>query len=152
MHDLRPILLVDDNEDDVFFMKRALKSAGINHPLQVAADGEMAIQYLKGEGAFASRADYPLPCFVFLDLKLPRRSGIEVLQWMRSQTETQGIVVVIMTSSREPRDIDMASRHGANAYLVKPAGAAELLEILQAVKGFWFRYHQFPQLQSPQFV
>jgi CheY-like chemotaxis protein len=143
MQGLRPILLVEDNEDDIFFMHRALKSAELRRPVHVVNDGELAIQYFRGEGVFACRADYPLPCFVFLDLKLPKRSGIDVLQWVRSQPETQGTVVVILTSSSEPKDIEMATRYGANAYLVKPAKAPDLVEMVQAIKSFWFQYHQF---------
>jgi CheY-like chemotaxis protein len=145
MQETRPILLVEDNEDDIFFMRRALKSAGIVHPLQVVNTGDLAIQYFRGEGQFASRVDHPLPCFVFLDLKLPKRSGIEVLQWIRTQSTSPGTVIVILTSSNEPKDVQMASEYGANAYLVKPATAPELLDMLQAVKNFWFRYHQYIQ-------
>lgn len=76
------ILLVEDNEDDVLFLRRALKLAGILNPLQVVRDGRQAIDYLEGSGAYMNRAEFPLPCLVLLDLKLPRVMGLDVLRWI----------------------------------------------------------------------
>src|SRR4051812_28005161 len=96
------ILLVEDNEDDVFLMTRALKAAGIANPLQIVEDGQQAIDYLKGAGRFADRNTYPMPAIVFLDLKLPIMMGLEVLEWIRGEPGLSDIVVVVLTSSNEP--------------------------------------------------
>lgn len=130
----KPILLVEDNSDDAFFMKRALKDARIALPLHHASDGQEAIDYLSGTGKFQDRTKYPLPSYVFLDLKLPYKSGFEVFSWMRDRPELRNSVVVILTSSPEPRDRGMAAQLGAHAYLVKPPVPQALSEILNLAK------------------
>jgi CheY-like chemotaxis protein len=142
---MKPILLVEDNEDDVFLMKRALKSAEITAPVHIARDGQEALDYLQGKGPFADRNEFPFPYFVFLDLKLPRKPGLEVLEWIRQDSDRSGLVVIILTSSKEPRDLERANRLGANSYLVKPATALELVEMMRANKNYWLRFHQFPE-------
>src|SRR5688572_4680933 len=94
-----PLLLVEDNEDDVFIMKRALEGAGVKNPLFVVEDGRQAIDYLQGTGKFADRQLFPLPALVFLDLKLPYVSGFEVLTWIREQPLLSSVVIVVLTSS-----------------------------------------------------
>ena len=136
-----PILLVEDNADDVFFMKRAAKAAGIESPMHVAVDGNQAIEYLSGAGKFADREAHPLPCVMLLDLKLPGMSGLDVLAWMRGRPDLTTIVAIILTTSREPRDIHEAYRLGANAYLVKPTSPAQLSELLSAIKIFWIDHN-----------
>ena len=131
------ILIIEDNPDDVFFMQRACKAAEFQNPLQVAVDGQQAIDYLAGTAPFADREVFPLPCLVFLDLKLPRKNGHEVLQWIRSREEFVTLIVVALTTSREPSDITEAYRRGANAYLVKPTSPTHLAEMLSSVKKFW---------------
>jgi CheY-like chemotaxis protein len=131
------ILLVEDEENDVFFMKRAAKKNGILNPLQVAHDGQEAIDYLGGIGAYADRARFPLPGLVLLDLKLPRVMGFDVLKWIRKQAELQGLVVIVLTSSNLGSDIDMAYRLGANSYLVKPS-PDKLSEMIGTIKPYWF--------------
>ena len=127
----RYILLVEDNPDDAFFMERALKDARLEFPLHRATDGQEAIDYLSGVGKFSDRLKYPLPAFVFLDLKLPYKSGFEVFSWIRQQPALRDSVVIILTSSAEPRDREMASKLGAHAYLVKPPAPQILSELLQ---------------------
>src|SRR6185503_18110014 len=92
------ILLVEDNEDDVFLMERALQGAGVSNPLVVVEHGQAALDYLGGAGKFGDRVLYPLPAIVFLDLKLPYLSGHEVLAWIRQQKELEALVVVVLTS------------------------------------------------------
>jgi CheY-like chemotaxis protein len=135
------ILLVEDNPDDVFFMQRAFKTAGLTNPLQVAEDGQEAIDYLSGSGRFADREAYPDPCLLILDLKLPRKNGHEVLGWLRTQPEFAKLVVIAMTTSREPRDIHEAYRLGVNAYLVKPTSPTQLVEMLKALREFWMGHN-----------
>ncbi|HUS35662.1 MAG TPA: response regulator [Verrucomicrobiae bacterium] len=132
-----PVLLVEDNPDDVFFMQRAWKTVGVENPLHVAEDGNKAIEYLSGAGKFADRVAHPLPCVMLLDLKLPGPSGLDVLAWMRERKEFTTSVVIVLSTSREPRDIHEAYRLGANAYLVKPTSPAQLGELVSAIKVFW---------------
>lgn len=141
MNERGPILLVEDNPDDVFFMQRACRSAGVANPLHVAEDGDKAIEYLSGAGKFANRAVYPLPCLILLDLKLPGKSGLEGLAWLRHQPKFTTNIVIVLTTSREPRDIQEAYRSGANAYLVKPTSPTQLAELVSAIKTFWIEYN-----------
>lgn len=124
------ILLVEDNEDDVFLMKRTLKAACVTAPLQVTTDGQEAIDYLSGAGKFGDRTACPLPGLVFLDLKLPYKNGFEVFAWIREQPQLRNLIVIILTSSPEQRDREMAKQLGAHAYLVKPPTPKALAEIL----------------------
>lgn len=131
-----PILLVEDEPNDVFFFQRAMKKAGITHPVQVARDGQEAIEYLQGSGKFADRVAFPFPGLILLDLKLPCVMGLDVLKWIRQQSEW-GPIVVILSSSREDVDIAAAYRLGANAYLVKPSEVGKLEEMARTIKDFW---------------
>ena len=139
----RTILLVEDEEGDVFFMQQAMQKAGVLNPLQVASDGQMAIDYFKGTGKFANRAEFPLPCLVLLDLKLPRVMGLDVLKWIRQQLGVAPIVG-ILSSSQEEADIATAYRLGANGYLVKPHDVSQLTEIAKSIKDFWLKQNTPP--------
>jgi len=139
----RALLLVEDNEDDVFLMQRALKEAAVSNPLHVVEDGQEAIDYLGGTGVFQDRSQYPLPAVVFLDLKLPLKSGHDVLAWIRQQAQFKSLVVVVLTSSDEPSDLSIAYRLGANSYLVKPPTAEALTDLAKAFKWYWLKYNQF---------
>ena len=137
------ILLVEDNEDDVFLMERALQGANIKNPLLVVEDGQQALDYLSGKGEFGNRATYPLPAVVFLDLKLPMMRGHDVLAWIRRQPHLENVVVVVLTSSNEPHDLKEAYRLGANSYVVKPPTAEQLLELAKAFKWYWLEFNEF---------
>jgi CheY-like chemotaxis protein len=126
------ILLIEDNEDDVFLMKRAMNKAKLDFPIHVAADGQEALDYLSSVGEFADRAKHPLPSLVFLDLKLPYVHGFEVLRWIRENLPE--LPVVILTSSNEERDRRLAAELGAAAYLVKPPAAETLAETMRFLK------------------
>ena len=139
----RALLLVEDNEDDVFLMKRALKSARIVNPLLVVEDGQEALDYLGGAGKFADRDQYPLPAVVFLDLKLPFISGHDVLAWIRRQKQLEFIVVIVLTSSNEASDLSRCYALGANSYLVKPPTPEQLDDLAKAFKWYWLEYNQF---------
>ena len=107
------ILIVEDNEDDVFLMERALKAAKVTSPYRVVSDGEEATRYLKGEGIYADRAKYPYPAVIFLDLKLPYMSGFEVLEWKLKNKELPPTIVIVITSSNEAKDLKRAYSLGA---------------------------------------
>ena len=143
----KTILLVEDEENDVFFLKNAFEEVGILNPLQVAQDGQEAMDYLSGRGEYADRARFPLPCLTLLDLKLPRLMGLEVLKWMREQPELKSLIVIILTSSRLRPDIERAYELGANAYLVKPSSPPELREIATGIKQFWLTLNHGPMLR-----
>jgi CheY-like chemotaxis protein len=134
----RAILLVEDDENDVLVMTMALKKVGLTGPIRVAGDGREAQDYLSGAGKFADRDEYPLPYVVLLDLKLPRVPGLEVLKWLRERPEFDPTIVLVLTSSPMPEDIERAYHLRANAYLVKPAGLEKLFLMAQAIKDFWF--------------
>lgn len=136
------ILLVEDNEDDAFFMKQALKDAAIMNPLRHVEDGRQAIDYLAGNGKYADREQYPLPMVVFLDLKLPIRSGHQVLEWIRAQPEFKKLVVIVLTSSNEPVDLNRSYQLGANSYVVKPPTPEQLLELAEAFKLWWLQQNK----------
>lgn len=123
------ILLAEDNEDDVFIFNRAYKQAGAPFPVNVVHDGQELTDYLLGAGRFGDRSAYPLPFLLLLDLKLPLRHGLEVLEWMRSRPELAGIIVVTLTSSAEQRDLASARALGARYYLVKPPRAQTLADL-----------------------
>ena len=142
----KPILLVDDSEDDVFFMQRALDAAGISNPVFVAEDGLKATDYLSGAGQYGDRNTFPLPALIFLDLKMPGKNGLEVLAWLRRQEDLRGIVVVILTSSQEPSDLRQAYHLGANSYLVKPSTTQRLSELVRAVKAYWLEFNLFDHI------
>ena len=139
----RALLLVEDNEDDVFLMKRALNSAHVINPLLVAEDGQEAVDYLSGAGKFADRTKYPLPAVVFLDLKLPFLSGHDVLTWIRRQKDLDTLVVIVLTSSNEPSDLTRCYALGANSYVVKPPTPEQLEDLAKAFKWYWLEYNEF---------
>lgn len=133
------ILLVEDEENDVVFMEMALKKAGLAGACQVAEDGEAAINYLGGQGEFSNRARFPMPALVFLDLKLPKIMGMDVLKWIRDQPALDTMVVIMLTSSQQRSDIQNACALGANSYLVKPSNPRGLEEIVELVKRYWLQ-------------
>lgn len=139
MTPLSAILLVEDNEDDVFLMKHALAAAGVANPVFVVDNGPDAIEYLSGTGAFRDRAAHPMPAIVFLDLKLPLMSGHEVLAWIRNQRQLESLVVVVLTSSNEPADVRRSYSLGANSYLVKPLTGAQIVDLAKALNWTWLQ-------------
>lgn len=131
------ILLVEDNEDDVFIFRRALREARVANPVQIAVHGRQAVEYLSGAGKYADRARYPLPFLIFLDLKLPYVSGFDVLQWIRRTPELERIVVVVLSSSDEERDHSTSYQLGARSYLVKPPDSRQIRELFRSLEPYW---------------
>jgi CheY-like chemotaxis protein len=125
----RGILLVEDDENDVFFMHRAMAKAGLEPPIHVAPNGQDAVDYLRGSGKYNDRDVYPLPRCMFLDLKLPFVHGFQVLEWLCDQPQLKEISVIVLTSSPEERDRQRAKELGAKAYIVKPPSAKMLIEL-----------------------
>lgn len=128
------ILLVEDDPDDVFFLTEALRKAGVRQAVRVVRDGREAIDYLGGAGPYGDRARHPLPCLVLLDIKLPRESGLGVLRWLRGCQEHKDLPVVMLTSSDLPDDRAEASRHGIEAYRVKPLRMDDLVRLAHELR------------------
>jgi CheY-like chemotaxis protein len=140
----RTVLLVEDEPNDIFFMKLAFEEVGILNPLQVVNNGKDAMNYLGGEGEYADREKFPMPCIVLLDLNLPWVMGLDVLKWVREQSGMKTLVVIILSSSQLAPDIERAYQLGANAYLVKPSTPPELRELVAGVKQFWLKLNHGP--------
>ncbi len=138
------ILQVEDREEDVFLFERAVKRAALDARIQVASDGQEAIDYLSGDGKFADREHFPLPYLILLDLKLPFRMGLEVLAWIRAQPTLRSTIVIVLSSSIHEADVQRAYELGANAFLVKPSDTNTLVDMCQALKHFWLTYNQPP--------
>src|SRR5690349_9095421 len=122
------ILLVEDNPDDELFARRAFAKVCPQARLISARDGEVAIDYLAGRGQYEDREQNPLPDLVLLDLKLPRKSGLEVLEWLRGDSDLRDLGVVVLTSSEETRDVERARALGILAYYVKPVTNAAFMD------------------------
>ena len=137
-----PILLVEDDPNDTFFFERAMKQAHVHHPLRVVRDGLEAIAYFAGTGSFADRGHNPLPSLVVLDLNLPHKHGLEVLQWIRNSAPDPLVPVVVLTSSVSDLDTREAYRSGANSYLVKPSQPTELTEMVRLLDLYWIRHNR----------
>jgi CheY-like chemotaxis protein len=138
------ILHVEDRPEDVYLLQYGFSQAGITNPVQVAADGQEAIDYLAGNGKYADRNQFPLPGFVLLDLKLPIKMGMEVLEWIRQQPALKSLIVIILSSSIFESDIKRAYELGANAFLVKPADLGGTVEMCRALKHFWIEHNRTP--------
>jgi len=132
-----PILLVEDNPDDVFLFTRALSKARRPHPLHVVSSGREAIDYLSGAGKYSDRNAFPLPDLIMLDLKMPIVSGFDVLKWIRTDGMARLIPVIVLSSSALTEDVNHAYSLGANAYMVKPADAGALERLIQTISDFW---------------
>jgi CheY-like chemotaxis protein len=119
------------------------------NPLYVVRDGEEAIAYLKGEDRFANRDEYPLPTLLLLDLKMPRKDGFGVLEWIRQQPSLRRLRVVVLTGSEDIYDVNRAYDLGANSFLVKPLNMDEFVRLTEAIHGYWLWLSRAPEVQRP---
>ena len=129
--------MAEDDAADAYFLQRAFSRSGIPVRLQFVRDGQEVLDYLRGEGPFADRSAHPMPHLVLLDLKMPRLDGFDVLEWIRKEPAFRHLMVVIFSSSDEPRDIGRAYTLGANEYLVKPHSIEELNRLVGQFKRQW---------------
>jgi CheY-like chemotaxis protein len=134
------VLVAEDDEIDVTLLQRAFKHAEITNPLHVVRDGHEAIEFLS---RLRGLPDERLPGLVLLDLKMPRRDGLQVLRWIREQPILRALPVAIFSSSANTADIENAYEAGANAYLIKPPSTAERNEVARFIKE-WLRLVQAP--------
>lgn len=130
------ILLVDDNPHDVVLIRLAFRRVGIIDTIQLVKDGNEAMRYVNGEGAYADRHQFPLPTLILLDLKMPQTSGFDVLKWVRDQSGLSNVVVVVMSGSRNDEDIERAYALGANSYLVKPTKFEDMVKMMESLKDY----------------
>jgi CheY-like chemotaxis protein len=137
------ILLVDDSPNDALLMAAVFQRAGFAHPLQFVTRGEEAVAYLRGEGRYADRVQFPSPAVILLDLNMPRQNGFEILAWIRRQPRLGRVRVYILSASSRQQDIDLAFDLGANAFLVKPGSFDELSHLATALLS-WLKVCQYP--------
>jgi CheY-like chemotaxis protein len=137
MSNMKPILYLEDDENDVFLMERAISKVQIPNPLRVVEDGKLALAYLAGNPPYEVRMDNPLPCVLIMDLSVPGKHGLEVLKWLRNQPTLAELPVVVMTSSNQECDIERAYELGANGYFVKPGDPGEMQERMKSIRDYW---------------
>ncbi len=140
----RTILLIEDNPDDVELTQRAIRKNNILNKLVVAKDGVEALDYLFGTGQYAARDMNERPAVILLDLKLPRVDGLEVLRRVRADERTKLIPVVVLTSSREERDLVDSYKLGCNSYIRKPIDFMQFSEAVRQLGMYWLLLNEAP--------
>ena len=132
------ILYAEDEANDIFFLELALETAGSPCTLHSVLDGAQAIEYLSGQGSYADRTRHPLPSLILLDINMPKKSGLEVLEWIRQEHRFKSLPVVILTSSSRTEDKEKANQLGADDYLLKPSDPRKLVELVKSLQERWF--------------
>jgi CheY-like chemotaxis protein len=138
----QPILLVENNQDDILLILRAFQRAGVNRQIQAVASGMDAVAYLQGTHPYDDREKYRLPALVLLDIKMPGMDGFEVLRWIRRQPEFFELCVVMLTNSDHIRDANEAYHLGANSFLVKPLDFENAAELARSLDTLLAREHR----------
>jgi len=131
------VLVAEDNPDDALLLRRAIDKAGITARVKIVSDGEEMLLYLQGRGAYANRIANPLPTLMILDLKMPRKTGLEVLQWIDENPEVAVVPTIVLSASNLEKDVRAAYNLGANTYFVKPTTFEELVETMRTVEKYW---------------
>lgn len=149
------VLLVDDSVNDAKLMRAVFERAGFVEPLRSAQSADAAIAYLRGDGAYGDRAQFPLPTALLLDLNMPGKNGFEVLEWLREQPALRRLRVFILSASSRPQDIERAYDLGANSYLVKPRNLDGLMHLATSLVG-WLKLNHFapsvPAMEYDEFT
>ena len=143
------ILLVEDSPLEVELMLRPLRELDPETRIQVARDGEEALDFLLGRGEFRQRLGAPLPQLVLLDLQLPRMDGLEVLRGIRGNARTCVVPVVILTSSNDPRQLAQCYQQGANSCVQRPVRYEQFNKVIQSVARYWLGFNQTPPPSAP---
>lgn len=148
--DRHPVVLIaEDNPSDLLLFRRAFVQLGYMGPIQYVYDGEQAIAYLAGEGKFENRFEFPLPDFLLLDLKMPRKNGFEVLEWISTQPTLAELRTVVLTTSDDIREISRAYQLGAASFLTKPVNFTEFKDTLQALFNYWLSLNRNAPVSRP---
>jgi CheY-like chemotaxis protein len=141
MSNLSPVLLAEDNPNDVLLVRRAFAETKALNPVHAVGNGDEAIRYLSGEGLFADRETHPFPALFLLDLKMPVKDGLEVLRWLHDHPEIpRKLPVVVLSSTELPNETQMAYAMDIQACIVKPLSYAELREKIRILKEYWLDY------------
>lgn len=138
------LLIVEDNPQDLELTLRALRKANLANSVQIARDGAEALDFIYGEGAYANRRTTAAPKVVLLDLKLPKIDGLEVLKRLKGDPRTRTIPVVVLTSSKEQRDVVESYQLGVNSYIVKPVNFERFTSAVRDLGLYWLLLNQPP--------
>jgi len=144
MNERATILVIEDDSNDLFFIKRAFSSLGNRNTMQAVGDGAEAIDYLRGVDDYADRERFPLPALILMDLKMPRVDGFEFLAWLRREPGLRIIPVVVFSSSNLDSDVRRAYELGANSFIVKLQDHTELPEVLRTLAIYWLDVCETP--------
>jgi len=142
----RTVLIAEDDENDQFFVAREIKKIVPPVDVQFVEDGEQAIAYLTGTGQYSDRSRYPTPAVIFIDLKMPKLNGFELLEWLKRHDMLKSIPAIVVSASTLQTDIDKAYQLGANAYIVKPASAIDLQKLFKTTGEFFLGHAETPSL------
>jgi CheY-like chemotaxis protein len=137
-------LVIEDNPDQAFLMLRAFQQADVFAPLPILRSGEEAIEYLSGRGAFEKIRRLPFPSIVLLDVELPGKSGLEILEWIRQQPKFSSLPVVMLSAAMDAGSVKRAYELGANSYLAKPSGFEALVDVILNLKRYWGTMNEAP--------
>jgi CheY-like chemotaxis protein len=138
------ILLVEDEASDAFLIRKALQKGKIDSVILSVSTGDEAIQYLSGTGKYSQRDEHPLPELMLLDLQMAGGNGFDVLRWVRTQPELNEVLVVVLSSSEQLRDVELAYKLGANSFFVKPRDFDNFVETCRTLKEFWLKKNKIP--------
>jgi len=142
------ILIVEDTPEDLELTLRALRKAKLSNRIQVARDGAEAIEFVFCEGQYAERQIGNVPKVILLDLKLPKIDGLEVLKRIKGDARTKDIPVVVLTSSKEQKDVVESYRLGVNSYIVKPVNFEQFVAAVQELGMYWLLFNQPPRIEK----
>jgi CheY-like chemotaxis protein len=131
------IVIVDDREDDRMLLDRSLRKLEVTNPILHLEDGDEVISYLRGEGRFSDRTIYPFPSVLFLDLRMPRVSGYQVLDWIQRRQMKDGLLVIVLSDLHATEVISRAYHLGADSFLIKPAKEEDLHEFILSFPSYW---------------
>lgn len=145
----RTLLVAEDDENEARLIRRAFANAGFAATVQFVADGEEALAYLKGEYPYSNRRLFPFPDLLLLKLKMPRLSGLDVLEAVRRHPLLKRLPVIVWSSSDRPKDIALALESGANSFLVKPGSQKEISALARAIEEYWLNWNRTTFVQAP---